>query len=185
MNKSLVKNILVMCTSAILLAGIVAGSVYLWKITNGFEKEPIGFYVKSGDDLFLYDQNISLKYKEKYKFQIISTYNHDEKYNVSIKLNKDFSFTVNEQSYTFSKLDYDYKDLFDLEFNSNEFSIVLNYTIIDILHIKFSDEDFNDINVNDYYFRLEIEFNNQLLTLPFNLILPPESIYIGNSEVVF
>ena len=101
--------------SVLIVAALIAGVVFMYKFTNGFNEDFKSFYVEyNGNKILSADSEIALKTDNEYRFNVKYTFdNHNAEprgYNVKIvpHVTKDFIYYVDGEPHSFSEINLDY-----------------------------------------------------------------------------
>ncbi len=174
-------------TSAIILFGIGITFIYLWKSSNGFNKNLVGFYLKSDDEkLYLYDQNITFDSNKEYCFEIIETLNNNSSYDVNFEIYNDFTFEYESIIYKFSDLAVDLNEIFNLKIDGKKFYFSTYYDINDIISYSFGNNIvIDELALDEYYFKFSVKSNSSYLEFPFNYKIPLVEINLDIPGVIF
>ena len=114
-SKNTVAKIIQVILSALVVAGLVAGVVFIYKYTNGFNEDFKTFYVEyNGNKILTAESEIELKTDNRYRFNVKYIFDKPNAeprgYNVKIvpHVTKDFIYYVDGEPHSFSKIDLSY-----------------------------------------------------------------------------
>lgn len=114
-SKITVAKIIQVILSALVVAGLVAGVVFIYKYTNGFNEDFKTFYVEyNGNKILTAESEIELKTDNGYRFNVKYIFDKPNAelrgYNVKIvpHVTKDFIYYVDGEPHSFSKIDLSY-----------------------------------------------------------------------------